>query len=50
MFMVVGFPWPVASAHVELTGRKPTGDVPARHDAPGSDRAQPELVGAGRTR
>jgi hypothetical protein len=25
MFMIVSYPWPVASAHVELSGRQPGG-------------------------
>ncbi len=26
MFMIVTYPWPVASAHVDLTRREPPGD------------------------
>jgi len=50
MFMVVGFPWPVASAHVELTGPKLSSDVPERSNGPREFVAQPELVGAGQAR
>ena len=55
MFMVVSFPWPVASAYAELTGYERASDRPGR---PGRRRgeqaqpehAQPELVGAGHSR
>lgn len=50
MFMIVSFPWPVASAHVRLTGLKPSSDAPARHDELRDDKAQPVLAGAGSTR
>jgi hypothetical protein len=50
MFMVVGFPWPVPSAHVELTGYQQPKEIPARADTRSGDQARPELVGAGRVR
>jgi len=31
MFVLVTYPWPVASAHVELTGPKPPTDADASH-------------------
>ena len=36
MFMIVTYPWPVASAHVQLTGpsRKPLGHKPQDQDQP----------------
>jgi hypothetical protein len=50
MFMVVSYPWPVASANVELAGLWPgrnwsTRDIPRR-----DVKVQPELVGAGQAR
>jgi hypothetical protein len=50
MFMIVTFPWPAASAHVQLTGPKRPSETPARHDEHRDDTAQPVLAGAGRTR
>jgi len=50
MFMVVSFPWPVASAHAELVGLWPTGNWSARDFARRDVTARPELVGAGRAR
>jgi hypothetical protein len=51
MFMIVTYPWPVPSAHVQLTGRaKKPGKAPARHDEHPDDAPQPALAGAGQTR
>lgn len=55
MFIIVTYPWPVPSAHVELTGpNKLPSKAPARHgkhrDEHREDTAQPALAGAGRTR
>jgi len=50
MFMVVTFPWPVASAYVELNGRERASDGPGRPDGSRGEQAQPELAGAGRSR
>ncbi len=50
MFMVVSFPWPVASAYAGLVEHVSAGDVPVRHIPRRDDVAQPELVGAGRAR
>ncbi len=36
MFMIVSYPWPVPSAHVQLLGHEASGDRPGRYelDAP----------------
>lgn len=52
MFMIVTYPWPVPSAHVELTGRakRSSKKEPARTDSRSEDEPQPTLAGAGQTR
>ncbi len=32
MFMIVSYPWPVPSAHVQLPGHEPSGDQPSRYE------------------
>jgi hypothetical protein len=44
MFMIVTYPWPVASAHVELTG--PQTQDPAVIDASAVDDTMPEYRAA----
>jgi hypothetical protein len=52
MFMVVSFPWPVASAYAGLVGPAPVRDAARRRDTHSDtrsdERAQRELVGAAR--
>jgi hypothetical protein len=48
MFMVVSFPWPVPSAHVELAGTRPPREEPALPGAPRDDSPQPQLAVVGR--
>ncbi len=56
MFMVVSYPWPVASAYAGLVEQMPAKSWPSRHDARHGphrdlrhdDSAQRELVGASR--
>jgi len=50
MFIIVTFPWPVASADVELTRYEPAIDRHAPHYRRRDEQAQPELAGAGRSR
>ena len=50
MFIVVSFPWPVASAYAELTGYGRASDRPERPDRRSGQEVQPELVEAGHSR
>jgi hypothetical protein len=50
MFMIVAYPWPVPSAHVQLTGPAKQQRAPACRDEHADDAPQPALAGAGRTR